>query len=65
MILTSLDYIGIQSERRDDWSSFPTELLGVQEVDRARSSHALWLDDRSQRLMVSRNRCEGLSFRVE
>ncbi len=62
MTLTSLGYIGIQTDRLDDFSSFSTALLGTQEIDRARSSHAFQMDDRSQRPMVSRDRREGLSF---
>lgn len=62
MTLASLGYIGIQSDRLDDWSSFSTGLLGMQEVDTARSARAFRMDDRSQRLMVTKDAQEGLGF---
>ena len=36
MELKSLGYVGIRSTRLDDWSSFSTKLLGMQEVDLVR-----------------------------
>ena len=62
MSLESLGYIGIQSDRLDDWSCLSTGLLGMQEVDKARSSRAFRMDDRSQRLIVTRDSHEGLGY---
>ena len=58
----ALGYIGIQSDRLDDWSGFATKLLGMQALDGAASSRAFRMDDRAQRLLVSRDRAEGLAF---
>ena len=52
MELRSLGYIGVQSDRLDDWKSFATRLLGMQQVDRAGSMLAFRMDDRKQRLVV-------------
>jgi 2,3-dihydroxybiphenyl 1,2-dioxygenase len=60
--LTALGYIGIRSERLDDWSSYATGLLGMQQVDRAGAVRAYRMDDRKQRLIVTGDEGEGLGF---
>ena len=35
MIIQALGYLGIGTEKLDDWSDFATNLLGMQPVDRA------------------------------
>ena len=62
MTLTSLGYIGIQSSHLADWDGFATELLGMQKVDGAAAQTAFRMDDRKQRLIVSRDEREGLAF---
>lgn len=62
MTLKSLGYIGIQSSKLDDWDSFASNLLGMQKVDGARAQNAFRMDDRKQRLIVSKNDQEGLAF---
>lgn len=53
MELKSLGYIGVTSDRLDDWQAFATRLLGMQAVDRTGSSmRAFRMDDRKQRLIV-------------
>ena len=52
MELKSLGYIGVRSDRLNDWNDFATGLLGMQRVDGARGSHTFRMDDRKQRLMV-------------
>lgn len=58
----ALGYIGIRSGRLDDWAGFATKLLGMQLLDGAASSRAFRMDDRAQRLIVSRDDAEGLAF---
>ena len=62
MTLTSLGYIGIQSSRLADWDGFATDLLGMQKVDGGTAQNAFRMDDRKQRLIVSRDDSEGLAF---
>lgn len=62
MTLNSLGYIGIRSSRTDDWSTFATRLLGMQQVDRGAGSRAFRMDDRKQRLLVTDDGTEGLDF---
>ena len=60
--LTALGYIGVRSARLDDWGSFATRLLGMQQVDRAGAVRAFRMDDRKQRLIVTGDEGEGLGF---
>jgi 2,3-dihydroxybiphenyl 1,2-dioxygenase len=60
--LTGLGYIGVRSARLDDWSSYATGLLGMQQVDRAGAVRAYRMDDRKQRLIVTGDEGEGLGF---
>ena len=62
MELTALGYIGINSSRLEDWSSYATGLLGMQLVDRGAGVRAFRMDDRRQRLVVSDAGEEGLAF---
>ena len=62
MELKSLGYIGVRSDKLDDWHSFATGLLGMQPVDRASSMRAFRMDDRKQRLVVDRAASDGLGF---
>jgi 2,3-dihydroxybiphenyl 1,2-dioxygenase len=53
--IQSLGYMVIGSDRLDDWDGFATRLLGMQRVDRGAGMRAFRMDDRSQRLLVSRD----------
>jgi 2,3-dihydroxybiphenyl 1,2-dioxygenase len=60
--LIALGYIGVRSARLDDWGSYATSLLGMQQVDRAGAVQAFRMDDRKQRLVVTGDEGEGLGF---
>jgi 2,3-dihydroxybiphenyl 1,2-dioxygenase len=62
MDITALGYVGVNSAKLDDWSAFATRLLGMQQVDRAKSVRAFRMDDRKQRLIVNDNAAETLGF---
>jgi 2,3-dihydroxybiphenyl 1,2-dioxygenase len=62
MELTSLGYIGINSSRLEDWSSYASGLLGMQQVDKGSGVRAFRMDDRRQRLVVTDAGDEGLAF---
>lgn len=62
MELKALGYVGIHSAKLDDWSSFATRLLGMQEVDRGGSVRAFRMDDRKQRLVITGDQGENLGF---
>ncbi len=60
--LTALGYVGIHSARLDEWDSYATRLLGMQQVDRGGAVRAFRMDDRKQRLVVAGGEGEGLGF---
>lgn len=60
--LIALGYIGVRSTRLDDWSSYATGLLGMQQVDRGGAARAYRMDDRKQRLIVTGDEGDGLAF---
>lgn len=62
MGIAALSYIGIRSDRREDWTAFASGLLGMQEVDRGGRALAFRMDDRRQRLVVSDEPGETLAF---
>src|SRR3954452_18348938 len=53
MALAALGYVGIGSDKLDDWSTYATRFLGIQLVDKSAKSLALRMDDRKQRVIVS------------
>ena len=58
MELTSLGYIGVRSDKLDDWGGFASGLLGMQRVDRGATMGAFRMDDRKQRLVVDSTAAE-------
>lgn len=62
MAISALGYLGIRSDRLDDWNAFACHLLGMQAVDRGGKNLAFRMDDRKQRLVVSDEPGETLAF---
>jgi 2,3-dihydroxybiphenyl 1,2-dioxygenase len=52
MTIEALGYLGIGSQKLDEWADFAGNLLGMQMVDRGSSMRAFRMDDRKQRLIV-------------
>ncbi|WP_417620706.1 VOC family protein [Parasphingorhabdus sp.] len=60
-LLQSLGYIGVKTERFDEWSAFAKDLLGMQ-VDRpSKRNISLRVDDHAQRLFIEDGRDENVS----
>jgi 2,3-dihydroxybiphenyl 1,2-dioxygenase len=53
MAVTALGYLGVRSDRLDDWSDFAGRVLGMQKIDRGCKALAFRMDDRMQRLHVA------------
>jgi 2,3-dihydroxybiphenyl 1,2-dioxygenase len=53
-MLQALGYVGFNSDRLEDWSTYATRFLGMQLVDHSANSLALRMDDRKQRVIISR-----------
>jgi len=62
MDIKALGYLGIRTDRLNDWSDYATGLLGMQSVDGAATQRAFRMDDRRQRLVVSDEPGEPLAF---
>ena len=62
MTIQALGYLGIGTERLDDWTNFATNWLGMQPVDRGAGTRAFRMDDRKQRLVVDRALPEGQRY---
>lgn len=62
MAIIALGYLGIRSDRLNDWSDFATQLLGMQKIDRGGKAIAFRMDDQVQRLLVSDEPGETLAF---
>jgi 2,3-dihydroxybiphenyl 1,2-dioxygenase len=57
--IQALGYLGIGTDRLDDWTNFATGWLGMQAVDRGAGVRAFRMDDRKQRLVIDRAMPEG------
>jgi len=62
MSISALGYIGIYSEKNEDWINYATAQLGMQLADSGGNISAFRMDDRKQRLIVEKNEAEGLAF---
>jgi len=62
MELQSLGYVGIRARDVNDWADFGTRFLGLQLVERTRSTLRFRMDDRSQRVMVQADGGQGPAF---
>lgn len=62
MAICALAYLGVRSDRLDEWGRFAQHLLGMQKIDRAGKTIAFRMDDRAQRLVVSHEAGETLAF---
>jgi 2,3-dihydroxybiphenyl 1,2-dioxygenase len=62
MELQSLGYVGIRARDVDDWANFGVSFLGMQLVDRSRSTLTFRMDDRRQRVVVHADGGQGAAF---
>ena len=62
MAICALGYLGVHSDKLDDWSAFAGRLLGMQLIDRGGKALSFRMDDRKQRLVVSGEPGDALAF---
>ncbi len=62
MNLSALAYLGVRSDKLDDWNDFACKLLGMQRVDRGGKSLSYRMDDLEQRFLVSDETGDTLAF---
>src|ERR1700688_1663125 len=58
----ALRYVGVRAKDLGDWASYGSGLLGLQRIDKSRSTLAFRMDDRKQRIIVDADGGEGISF---
>ena len=58
----ALGYVGVRAKDLSDWESYGSGLLGLQRIDKSRSTLAFRMDDRKQRIIVEGNGGEGIGF---
>lgn len=62
MAIHALGYVGVRSPKLDDWSRFASQLVGMQEIDRASSQRTFRMDEQRQRLSVCDEPGDPLGF---
>lgn len=62
MAINALGYIGVRSDKLEDWADFASKLLGMQRMDRGGKQLAFRMDDRMQRLIVTDEPGETLAY---
>ena len=51
--IQALGYVGVRAKNLEDWAGYGQNFLGLQRIDKSRSSMAFRMDDRKQRLVVT------------
>src|SRR5215218_1232618 len=62
MGIEALGYIGVRAKDLGDWASYGANFLGLQRIDKSRSTLAFRMDDRKQRLVVDADGGQGIGF---
>jgi 2,3-dihydroxybiphenyl 1,2-dioxygenase len=62
MPITALSYLGVRSDRLEDWAAFAGGILGMQSNDAAGRQASFRMDDHKQRFVVSDEPGETLAF---
>jgi catechol-2,3-dioxygenase len=56
----ALGYVGVRAKSLEEWADFGSRFLGMQRIDKSRSTLAFRMDDRKQRLVVDADGGEGI-----
>ena len=62
MSINALSYIGVNSDKLDEWQHFATKNLGMQKVDYTKKSLCFRMDDHKQRFTISGEPGDKLAF---
>jgi 2,3-dihydroxybiphenyl 1,2-dioxygenase len=62
MVPQALGYVGVRAKDLRDWAGYGSGLLGLQPIDKSRSTLAFRMDDRKQRIIVDADGGEGIGF---
>lgn len=61
-MIQSLGYLGFSAKDTDEWRGYGGKMLGLQTVDKSRSTLAFRMDDRKQRLLIDADGGQGVKF---
>ena len=62
MAVSALSYIGVNSDKIEEWSDYSEKYLGMQRVDRAKGTLSFRMDDQKQRLAITGDTGDSLAF---
>ena len=62
MPVSALSYIGVNSDKLEDWSDYSEKCLGMQRIDRGKGSLSFRMDDHKQRLAITGDTGDSLAF---
>ena len=62
MSINALSYIGVNSDKIEDWKDFATKNLGMQKTDYSKKSLFFRMDDQKQRCTISGEPGDKLAF---
>ena len=62
MAIKALSYIGVNSDKFEDWSYYSQKNLGMQLVDRGKDILSFRMDDQKQRLTITGDKGDNLGF---
>ncbi len=62
MAINALSYIGVNSDKIEDWSDYSEKYLGMQRVDRGKGTLSFRMDDHKQRLAITGDTGDSLAF---
>ena len=62
MAIKALSYIGVNSDKFEDWSDYSQKNLGMQKVDRGKDVLSFRMDDQKQRLTITGDKGDNLGF---
>ena len=62
MAINALSYIGVNSDKIEDWSDYSQKYLGMQMVDSGKGTLSFRMDDHKQRLAITGDTGDSLAF---
>ena len=62
MSINALSYIGVNSDKLEDWQNFATKYLGMQSINHGTKSLCFRMDDQKQRFAISGEPGDKLAF---
>ena len=62
MAVKALSYIGVNSDKFQDWSDYLQKYLGMQKTDKGKDILSFRMDDQKQRLTITGEKGDSLGF---